>query len=524
MNAVFYTSPYTQIFLPIYEFDSLPADDGVLLGGARNMNMRGFATTEGYTTYPGDSLTALLSIGTPYFSSSACNRDIKYLGHESPYPGFECVAVEPPTAPVISVQCAGYRPANLGLVYLCIAPVNGVRKLGFLCEGFIDNVRKLNFAYIPSDSNVLNDMLNELTITEAPGEKGFKPVGNRVNKVIGGGKISGTKARYTTDALTQPGAPDESSASIVGSGFLNVYSISAANLAKVGECLFGDTLKSWISNTAFNPLDAIVSLQIFPCAPTVSGLSHVKLFHFDCVDSVLGANASAGLITKQFEVYDFGTLTIPETWESFLDYDATNFSLYLPFIGSVDIPVSEVMGGSINVQYTVDFLTGICVANVLCTKLVNLPDDDDVNQYAQHSYMGNCSMQIPITQVGYGNIIGSLMQAAAMIPAGVGAVAGSLANSALSGGFKPTVETKGSVLSNAGFCSVLQPYITVTRPISAEPEGYQETIGYPSYVETTLGDCEDLCVCDSIDLSGISGATDSEMNRIRQLCMDGVYV
>ena len=96
--------------------------------------------------------------------------------------------------------------------------------------------------------------------------------------------------------------------------------------------------------------------------------------------------------------------------------------------------------------------------------------------------------------------------------------------SAIGGGFKPNVETKGTINSNAGFCAILKPYITITRPISAEPVSYQETIGYPSYIEGALGACKGLCVCDDINLKGISGATQGELDKIRQMCKTGVYV
>ena len=95
---------------------------------------------------------------------------------------------------------------------------------------------------------------------------------------------------------------------------------------------------------------------------------------------------------------------------------------------------------------------------------------------------------------------------------------------ALSGGFRPSVTSKGNIVANSGFCSVLYPYIRITRPITAEPESYQEVLGYPSYINTTLGECEGLCVCEDIDIEGIVGATENELSRIKSLCSEGVYI
>lgn len=383
----------------------------------------------------------------------------------------------------------------------------------------------LNAIFTNSTSSNIQERFNSgSTLGVNPGEKGFQPIGEITRYPIGGGDISGERPGYTTDILAQPGAPDESVASAAGSGFINIYSLNTANLQRLGEVLF-DGLLSKLNNVFMSPLDSIISLQIFPCAPNVGSSEAIKLLKYTATSADLGADAVGNRLSNQFKVFDFGTLEIPEMWFSFLDYEATSFQLYLPFIGMVDIQISEVMNGSVNVQYTVDFITGMCVANVLCTKTVPLSSGASVSQYSQHSYMGNCSVQIPLNSVSFANIVGSLAQAAsAGLQGGLAAAAGSLAMSAIGGGLKPNIETKGTINSNAGFCAILQPYIIVTRPISAEPASYQETLGYPSYIESTLGACDGLCVCDEIDLKNVTGATETELNKIRQLCKEGVYV
>lgn len=357
------------------------------------------------------------------------------------------------------------------------------------------------------------------------GDGGFKPIGNYPSKTIGGGDISGVSPTYPTDIISQPGAPDESEASVVGSGFLRMYKITKSDLAKVGECLWGSTFLTSIANLFINPLDAICALNVFPCRPNVGSLEAIKLLGHTCTTADLGTNANGFPLSNQFKTIDFGTLSVAEMWQSFLDYEATSFELYLPFIGSVDIDVSEVMGGSINVQYTVDFLTGMCVANVLCTKSTYLSNDTYAPQYSQHTYQGNCAVQIPLSNVSYGSMIGALIQAGCSgLTSGPGGMFASLGESALSGAFKPSVTSKGTISANAGFCSILYPYICITRPITAESASYQEVIGYPSYIDTKLATCEGLCVCDGIDLDGIPYATDNECKRIEQMCKEGIYI
>ena len=120
-------------------------------------------------------------------------------------------------------------------------------------------------------------------------------------------------------------------------------------------------------------------------------------------------------------------------------------------------------------------------------------------------------------------MIGSFVNAASSgLRTGMAGAVGSFASDVVSGNFKPTITTKGTLSANAGYCGILYPYIIVTRPITTEPDKYQEVLGYPSYMENTIGACKGLCVCDDIDLKNISGATDEEIDEIRQLCREGV--
>jgi hypothetical protein len=91
-------------------------------------------------------------------------------------------------------------------------------------------------------------------------------------------------------------------------------------------------------------------------------------------------------------------------------------------------------------------------------------------------------------------------------------------------GITPSVTTKGSIVGNSGFCAVLKPYIRITRPVTAAPKSYQEVVGYPSYINTSLAYCQDLCICEDINLDNINGATQSELERIRRICREGVFV
>lgn len=387
------------------------------------------------------------------------------------------------------------------------------------------------FVYCEDPDGAYNELFELLDLGPAPGQPGYRPTGNKYvgDKAIGGrgahSSDHGKQPGYYTDTLTNPGAPDESGASAVNSGMLTAYNITDNALANFATCLYSSTFSTALTGLFYNPLDFVISLNIFPAKPTTGSSTPVKLGRWKCTAGDLGTDASGLPLTNQFKTYNFGKIEVPENWGSFLDYSHTQIELFLPFIGSVEIDTAEVMNGEIEVEYTIDFFTGMCVANVNCNKTVVLPDGGHRPQYSQHSYQGNCAINVPLSQVQYGNMIGSLINAGtAGLTKGMGSGIATLASEAASGAFKPSVTTRGTISANAGFCSVLRPYLRITRPISAESDSFQEVMGYTSYVDSKLGECQGYCVCDNIDLSSITGATESELERIKQMCLEGVHV
>lgn len=376
-------------------------------------------------------------------------------------------------------------------------------------------------------------LINDVFSLE-PGEPGFIPKKTVVN-IRGGGRRSGSKVIYRTDKLVNPDAPDESKASAISSGFINAYKVQKDQLANVGACLWSDNIIDFIGGKLTNPMDAIISLNIFPYTPEVSpNVEAIKFINTQFSVIPFAQSALGAPLTSQFKKIPFGSINVYECFESFLDYANTNFSLYLPFIGEVSLPINEVMGGKITLDYIIDFFTGMCVANVLCEKVVEFAPFDSAEQYSQHSYQGNCAIQVPLSSGDYGALIGSIINScttglrdgleAGNAAAGAASAAAHASGDLVGGGFKPSIKTKGSITANAGYCSVYYPYITIERPISPQPDSYQTAHGYMSYTNSKLSEYEGLCVCEDINLSGIFNATDSEKSRIKTMCREGVYV
>ena len=131
-----------------------------------------------------------------------------------------------------------------------------------------------------------------------------------------------------------------------------------------------------------NPIDSIVSLQRFPMA-----IPHDN----DTLENIyLGKVQSSAAGYKMSKVayeYTFTRKVIaPAFGNSFLDYEPfTQFELYVPFCGTVEISPAEILNRELWVKLVVDFMTGTCIGYVysddLLIKTVN----------------GTIAIQIPVT-------------------------------------------------------------------------------------------------------------------------------
>lgn len=543
-NSYWYDSSNDEYEIPVIWLgdmsDAPDAEDpgGLSVGYSGSFLFKGAKTGE----FPTSGLSSNLEIvnalgryGTFYPSSDSISSDnyfrvTQFLSYEGTHVFFATADEEDAS---FTTNISGYSQ-----FFLAVAHIDGEDYLGIYGYGTgldSDQHPAWVFAYNGYANEAWNVLQNLLTIDPGPGKKDYKPTKTRYtknNKGIGGrghgATHKGQTPSYETDTLINPSAPDESVASVIGAGLIHPYKIDSTNLANLTACLYGTTLGGLITNLAINPLDFIISLNIFPCNPDVGASKNVTLGKWVCTDSgvdSLGGNVVASPLSNQFKVIHFGTIDVYENWGNFLDYSNSRIELYLPFIGFVDVDTAEVMDGTISVDYTIDFLTGMCVANVNCNKTVESPDGYAYPQSSQHAYQGNCAISVPLSQMQYGQMIGSLINAGvAGMRGGIAGAGMSMVGDFISGNLSPNGSTKGSISANAGFCSVLYPYIRITRPISAESDSFQEVMGYMSYIDSSLGECEDLCICKSIDLHSITGATDSEIERIRQMCLDGVHV
>ena len=312
----------------------------------------------------------------------------------------------------------------------------------------------------------------------------------------------------TSDAINIPALPLFNASA---TGFMNLYKVTLTQLNALAQYMWNTLDISQLKALFTNPMEAIIGLSMIPVTPSTSADANIKLGNIDT-----GCEGSP--ISNQFVTIDCGTITIDEFWGSYLDYDPyTKAELFLPYIGTKDLDINDIMGKTVNVTYHVDVLSGACVAFVKCGNAV------------LYHFSGHCSVSIPVTSSGFGSL---LQSAASMAWAGLEKVANALqgmpqnpfevATSVFNAG-RTRVSKSGAIGSAAGIMDTQKPYLIITRPIQSVPEDQNKYTGYPSNVTCILGDLSGYTEVETIRLQNIS-ATGAELDELEALLKSGVIL
>lgn len=320
--------------------------------------------------------------------------------------------------------------------------------------------------------------------------------------------------------------------------------------APAGQSIEAYSLKTFLT---MNPIDAIISLQKFPCNP-LHGLvaSNVKLGTYE-------TQISAYPLLCQTYVYDFTfnrgkqNSLFPVYGKTFLDYEPyTKCELTVPFCGTVEIPCTYIHDyDDLTVRLIIDFVTGVCTAVIMC------------HGVAIATTSGTCAITLPVTGVQSATLDQQIhsvahrrdaldsTQAAGFI-ASAAAFALAFATGNVFAGVAATTALISSAASNmnqleqinydAQHMQVPMKQVTaasgaiaqtmdmrcrlrITRPKMSDrydAERYAETIGFSCCANGRVRDFHGLTVA-QINLDDVS-ATPTEKNIIQQAFAAGVYL
>lgn len=316
----------------------------------------------------------------------------------------------------------------------------------------------------------------------------------------------------SSDNIDLPAIEDINIMSSIASDLVKAYQVDLANLNELTTFLWSDGFIDTIKKLQNNPMENIQKLFYLPYDVEVSENEYIKIGNTE-------SDIQGKRITKQFQEIDFGNIDITEYYGNTLDYN-TELVIYLPFIGEKTLNIYDIMGGSLNLKYRVDILTGNCIAIL---SIVRKQNDVTLNSVL-YTYIGDMSNSVPLTATQnnfFKQILGNLTNPTALITnSGV-----QFAMSGVSGVNSTTYTHSGNIGGNNGFMSVLTPYLIIRRPINVKPKLYEEMFGYPAYNSDSLLNQKGLVRFKEVYIDNNADITDSEKeNLISLLKNEGAYI
>ena len=324
-----------------------------------------------------------------------------------------------------------------------------------------------------------------------------------------------TGEKYANTSL----APSKPSGNISASSLYTIWNPSQAQLNNLASFMWSTDFVDTIKKILQSPMDALISLALFPVKPPTDGNHNILLGYID-------SGVSAPRVSDQFMTVQTSGLVVPHKYNSYLDYAPyTKAEIFLPFIGFCPLNINDIMGKSVDVTYNIDLLSGVCTAIV------------HANAQSLYSYSGNMAMFLPLSAGNWARMltpifgmvggvtslaagIGGVMSGAPLLSSTGLAVRGAESIGNLDGN---SVSRSGGISGNAGIMGDYQPFIVVTRPISDKPATYDSNIGQTYNKSAQLGTLSGFTIIEEAHIEGMN-ATDAEKQEIERLLKEGVIL
>ena len=429
----------------------------------------------------------------------------------------------------------------------------------------------------PSAGVTNNDIFNAIRLASGLGV-GYPP---QPSDPYAAGGTSGPDSgdgtmELITENITRPTAP---SFTFADTGFTRIFVPTLSQLKSLAQYLWTDgnfiqfIIDHGIKQFLEDPSQALISLSYLPCSiPHSVDPVDVKILFVDTGVDMYGA-------TTQFVDVNCGSVFINELYGSALDYNPyTKVSLFLPFIGVVDLDTDEVMNKNIYVNYRIDIVSGGCVAQISA-------GDSISDNTVLYQFTGDCAINMPFNSADFTGYRAALIGAVETLTlAGAAAGAGIMASQAGSyyveqattasgaadfefaetydryresmarlaekrkapykeaqasfkdAAKKTAANTVASVIGskmafqhgsgftgNTGVLGVRRPYVIIKRPDMCNPDEYGTYNGRPSQMYLSLATLSGYTELQSIHLTGIP-ATNPELSEIGDFLQKGVIL
>lgn len=336
--------------------------------------------------------------------------------------------------------------------------------------------------------------------------------------------------------------------------FSQVYIVPLAGLYEIANALYDtdpgglwEDIKKGLEMYGQNPIDAVSNLAFYPLDMSAilpnSSQNYIYFggYKFNMTNAVARVANPNGYKT-------LGTMTIKRSFKSWRDYEPyTKLFIYLPYIGTYQLELSRYYDKATELRYYFDVTTN----TVLCALLA----DNKLTDY----WTGQMGVNMPITMTNFalyaqtqiqtllggigGGISGGANMAAGVQNAVKGGAATTAAAASLGVGAGLMIDatiaktmygitqnninnfakTKGGSTSMLNEFLPQYPYFIFEVQEDCAPANYGQIFGYPSMKSGRINSFGGFLKVHNVDLN-VSGATESEREKILSLLMNGIYI
>lgn len=318
--------------------------------------------------------------------------------------------------------------------------------------------------------------------------------------------------QYHDEQVDFPDVPEDSA---LDAGFITLYRTDKTSLQTLGSELWSASFTETILKNFDSPFENIISLNILPVQVTGTA-TNIKIGNYESA-------AGGEKIETQFVDLDGGTCEIPKIFGNQLDFEpATTCEIYIPFIGYRKIDLDDASGGTLQLRYRLDLLTGNLLAMIRVIQNDRYPHDS-----VEYYFVGNCATSVPISGANYmaqySNMIGGLHSMGMVVGASSPGLVG-LAGVGSAMTSKPSYQRSGALSGNVGFMGQLTAFLLISSPKQGYDYRFKQYAGVRSHMFTSFGSLTGFQqVQDYIpDASLVSVTTNEELEEINKLLMEGV--
>lgn len=312
-------------------------------------------------------------------------------------------------------------------------------------------------------------------------------------------------------------------------GIITMYKLTTDLLNNLGKDLWSDNFMNTILKITQSPIDSIIGVKLYNFSIPSGNLKTVYLGNYK-------SNITAPTIQNSIVVLDMSSINVNEFFGDFKDYNPfTKISIYLPFIGVIDLNTNEIMNSRLSLKYKINILTGNCIASLTVSKQI---DETNLNSVL-YQFNGTCDIELPLSAASANTMIyGRLSQIQSIATAvnrighnykdgfsesnvqnGINATANVLKNEIDANHLDVT--RTGNLTGSNGSLGILTPYLIIERVIPNYPTIYAKNIGLPIDRALKLSNLNGYAEIESIFISNFTG-TQNEYDELIYLLQTGV--